>query len=148
MTLSKEKALRAYASMMNSGDVAHLEPLLAEDFHYASQWVFDEIESKQGYLAYITPKLNAVRQSGATVWAEMGWLEREIPGPCVVLAQGSQDNLVALVLVRVENGLIKRLDMCGAPSPHSDHRTGDYPGRLSSADGQDHVRRGESGRQL
>lgn len=129
MSLTKEQALRAYATMMNTLDVSCLAPLLADDFHYASQWVFAEIESKPAYLEYIVPKLDAIRKSGAVAWAEMGWLDREFPGPCVVMAQGDKDSLVAVVLAEVVGGKIKRLDLCGAPSPHSARRTGDYPGR-------------------
>lgn len=129
MSLTAEGALRAYATMMNTLDASCLEPLLADDFHYASQWVFAEIESKSAYLEYIVPKLDAIRKSGAAAWAEMGWLDREFPGPCVVMAQGDKDNLLAVVLAKVEGGKIKRLDLCGAPSPHSARRTGEYPGR-------------------
>jgi len=129
MSLTAEQALRAYATMMNTLDATCLAPFLADDFHYASQWVFAEIESKREYLEYITPKLEAIRKSGATAWAEMGWLDREFPGPCVVMAQGDKDNLVAVVLAKIEDGKIKRLDLCGAPSPHSARRMGDYPGR-------------------
>ena len=129
MSLTAEQALRAYATMMNTLDASCLEPLLADDFHYASQWVFAEIESKSSYLEYIVPKLDAIRRSGATAWAEMGWLDHEFPGPCVVMAQGDKDTLVAVVLAKIEDGKIKRLDLCGAPSPHSVRRTGDYPGR-------------------
>lgn len=60
MSLSKEQALKAYATMMNTLDASFLEPLLAEDFHYASQWVLAEIESKSAYLEYIVPKLDAI----------------------------------------------------------------------------------------
>jgi hypothetical protein len=129
MSLTKVEALRSYATMMNTLDASCLEPLLANDFHYASQWVFDEIESKSAYLEYIVPKLDAIRKSGATAWAEMGWLDREFPGPCVVMAQGDKDNLVAVVLAKIEDGKMKRLELCGAPSPHSARRTGEYPGR-------------------
>lgn len=132
MNLTAEAALRAYATMMNKLDVSCLEPLLADDFDYASQWVFAEIESKTEYLEYIAPKLEAIRRSGATAWAEMGWLDREFPGPCVVIAQGDKDNLLAVVLAKVEDGKIKRLDLCGAPSPHSARRSGEYPGRPDS----------------
>lgn len=137
MSLTAEQALRAYATMMNTLDLSCLEPLLADDFHYASQWVFAEIESKKAYLEYLAPKLDAIRKSGSVVWAEMGALDREFPGPCVVMAQDKKDNLIALILVKVEDGKIKRLDMCGAPSPHSARRTGDYPGftKTKSTDG-------------
>lgn len=126
--LNLEGALRAYASMMNTHNLKELEPYLAEDFHYASQWVFAEISSKQQYVDYIKPKLAAVKASGSVVWAEMGHLDLEFPGPCVVLAQGDKENLIAIVLAQVDNGRIVRLDMCGAPSPWSAQRSGKYPG--------------------
>ena len=132
MSLTAEQALRAYATMMNTLDASSLEPLLADDFHYASQWVFAEIESKGAYMEYIVPKLEAIRKSGAPAWAEMGWLDGGFSGPCVVMAQGEKDNLLAVVLAKVEGGKLKRLDFCGAPSPHSARRTGEYPGRPES----------------
>lgn len=127
VALTKEDALKAYAAMMNTLDASHIQNILADDFHYASQWVFSEIESKQAYLDYIRPKLEAVRSSGKRVWAEMAELEREIPGPCVVLSQDRQDNLVSLILAVVKNGKVTRFDMCGAPSPHDAIRSGIYP---------------------
>ncbi len=128
MDLTAEQALHAYASTMNTLDLSHLEPLLADDFHYGSQWVFAEIGSKRAYLAYIAPKLETIRTRGVATWAEMAWLDREFPGPCVVVAQGDKENLLAVVLAQVEGGKIKRLDLCGAPSPYAAIRTGIYPG--------------------
>lgn len=124
IALSETDALRAYAVMMNTLDAKGFEPLLADDFHYASQWVFSEIESKQEYVYYITGKLEAVKASGKKVWAEMGHCNW---GPCVVMAEGEQDNLVATVLAKVEGGKIKRMDMCCVPSPHESRRSGEYP---------------------
>ena len=126
--LDLETGLRAYATMMNTLDASAIEPLLADDFHYSSQWVLVEITSKQAYLDNIHPKLKAVRESGTKVWAEMAHLEQEIPGPCVVMAQESKDSLLSLVLGKVANGKLTRLDMCGAPSPWSAKRSGLYPG--------------------
>lgn len=40
MSLTAEQALRDCATMMNTLDASCLAPLLADDFHYASQWVF------------------------------------------------------------------------------------------------------------
>ena len=125
--LTQVLALEAYAAMMNTLDASRIEPILAEDFHYSSQWVLTDIISKQEFLDYIIPKLIAIRDSGAEVWAEMGELTREIPGPCVVMAQGSKDNLLSVVLAKVESGKLKSLSMCGAPSPHDAIRSGYYP---------------------
>ena len=125
--LTEENALWAYAAMINTSDVSRLEPLLADDFHYASQYVFSEIESKTAFIDYITAKLRTIKTSGERVWAEMGSLDGGIWGPCVVLAQGGRDDLVVVVLAKVQNGKIKRLDLCIAPSPHSATRSGEYP---------------------
>ena len=124
--LDIETALRAYASMMNTLDSWKLEPLLSDDFHYASQMVLAEIESKQEYLDYINPKLEVVRASGTKVWAEMAMLTHSFPGPCVVLAQGDKENLVALVLAKVKGDQIERIDMCIVPTPQSAKRSREY----------------------
>ena len=97
------------------------------DFHYESQMVFSEIKSKQDYLDYINPKLETVKASGTKVWAEMALLTHSFPGPCVVLAQGEKENLVALVLAEVKGDLIKRIDMCIVPNPQAAKRSGEYP---------------------
>jgi hypothetical protein len=100
---------------------------LADNFHYASQWVFDEIDSSERFLEYIIPKIETIRKSEQRVWAEIGELESYPFGPCVVIAQGKKNDLVAIVLVEVEAGKIKRLDMCCIPPPQSAKRTGEYP---------------------
>ncbi len=127
MHLSQTDALRAYARMMNTLDVNHIEPLLADDFHYSSQWVFAEITSKQEFLDYIRPKLDAIRKSGAKVYAEMAVHEGWGGDPCVVTAQGSPSNLVATVLATVDGGRITRIDMGMVPAPAEATRSGGYP---------------------
>jgi hypothetical protein len=128
MELTKIEALRAYARMMNTLDASHIEPLLDDDFHYASQWVLDEITSKPAYLDYIRGKLKTIAQSASPTYAELAELHPSYGGgPCLVIAQGSKDNLMATVLVAVEDGYIKRLDMCCIPPPSAAARTGEYP---------------------
>jgi hypothetical protein len=65
--LTEVVALRAYAKMMNTLSMEPLESLLADDFAYESQTVFQALGSKQAFLEYITPKLQAIRCSNATV---------------------------------------------------------------------------------
>ena len=121
------EGLHAYARMINRLDVSAIESLLAPDFHYASQFVFDEITSRDEYLAYIRPKLETVRNSDSPVWAEIGQLTEYPGGPCVVLAQGDRDKLVSTVLLEVANGFISRIDLCAVPPPSSVKRSGEYP---------------------
>lgn len=125
--LTEERALRAYAAMINTLDVSKLDPFLAENFHYASQWVFSEIESKSKFLGYISVKLQAIRKSGNQVWAEMGRVGAPYPGPCVIMAEGNLNNLISVVVAKVDGGKISRLDMCCVPSPEEAERTGFYP---------------------
>lgn len=125
--LTKVDALRAYARMMHHLSADYLAPLLADDFHYASQWVFEEITSKQQYLDYIRPKLEAIRASDDRVWAELADLQSYPGGPCLVMAQGNKNDISATVLVEVVGSKIRRLDMCFVPSPHSALRSGEYP---------------------
>lgn len=127
--LTPEQGLRAYARMMNLASVSEIEPLLAEDFTYESQWVLTPIRGKSAFLEYIRDKLRAIARTQATVWAEMAFLRHTFPGPCVVMAQNDPSNLVSLVLIQVEGSRIKRLDMCFAPGPHEAERSGEYPGR-------------------
>ena len=62
----------------------------------------------------------------------MGRLDHTSQGTCVVMAQDGKANLVALVIAKVKDGKIQRLDMCCVPPPHSARRSGNYPGRAES----------------
>lgn len=128
MPLTEETALRAYARMMNTLNADYLEPLLAEDFTYESQHVFQPLETKQDFLQYIRPKLVTIQQANATFFAEMGTVAAYGKNqPCVILAQNSRTNLVALVLAKVEDEHLKRIDLCIVPQPQAAKRSGDYP---------------------
>jgi hypothetical protein len=127
--LTTEAALRAYAAMVNTLDVSRLEPLLADDFHYASQWVFAEIESKQEYLDYIAGKFS-LKRCNSKVWAEIGELEQSFShgagSPCVYIAQDDKNRIVSVVLTSVKNNKISRIDMC-IPELYRGKRLGIYP---------------------
>ena len=131
--LTAKEALRAYAAMVNTLDVSKLEPLLSDDFHYASQWVFSEIESKQEYLDYMTGKFQTIKATGSEVWAELGEIE-ESPcvlsqgqgDPIVLIAQGDKNKVCAVILAEIKDNKISRLDMC-MPGLYRGKRLGEYP---------------------
>ena len=128
MELTEVVALRAYAKMMNTLSAAPLEPLLADDFTYESQMVFQALESKQAFLEYIIPKLQTIHRSNATVYAEMGTVAAYGKNqPCVILAQNEKVNLVALVLAKTQGSKLIRLDLCIVPPPQAAERSGEYP---------------------
>ena len=128
MPLTEEVALRTYAKMMNTLNAECLEPLLADDFMYESQQVFQPLESKQAFLDYIRPKLQTIRQAKATVFAEMGTVVAYGGNQsCVILAQNDKTNLVGLVLAKTDGQLLKRIDLCIVPPPQAAKRSGEYP---------------------
>ena len=128
MPLTGEAALRAYAKMMNTLNAECLEPLLADDFTYESQHVFQPLESKQAFLDYISPKLTTIQHSNATVFAEIGTVSAYGRNQsCVILAQNDRANLVGLVLAKVDGERLKRIDLCIVPPPQTAKRSGEYP---------------------
>ncbi len=131
--LTAKEALRAYAAMVNTLDVSKLEPLLAADFHYASQWVFSEIESKQEYLDYMTGKFQTIKATGSEVWAELGEIESSPfvlsqgqGDPIVLIAQGDKNKVHSLVFAEIKDNKVSRLDMC-MPELYRGKRLGEYP---------------------
>jgi hypothetical protein len=89
MSLTLEDALRAYAKALNTLNPASLEPILAVDFHYSSQMVFQEITSRDAFLDYFRVKLQAMEKSKATVFAEMGKMPEYFRyEPCCTTWQG------------------------------------------------------------
>lgn len=119
-------ACRAYARMINTLDYGALEPWLAEEMHYASQQVFDEMTSKRQYEPYMKKKLNAIRSSGSRVIAEIGYTSMGARRPCVLLSQKTE-GVEATLLIKVREGMISRMDMCIVPSPAECERTGEFP---------------------
>lgn len=113
---------------MNILSVEPLEPMLAEDFAYESQTIFQALESKRAFLDNIIPKLQTIRSSSATVYAGMGTVASYGKNqPCVILAQNNKANLVALVMAKTQGNKLTRLDLCIVPSPRAAERSGDYP---------------------
>jgi hypothetical protein len=127
MKFAEIDALRAYARMMNTLDISHIEPLLDENFRYSSQWMIGEIPSKPEFLDYIKPMLDSIKRSSARVYAEIAYANAWGHDECVVTAEGDKENLLACVFAHVKNGKISRIDMCGDPPPSATMRTGEYP---------------------
>jgi hypothetical protein len=123
------EALKAYAKMMNTLNPDHLEPFLADDLRYNSQGVFAEMRGKEEYLDYMRGKFETIANSSSYPFAEIGELTEYPFGPCVIIAQGDKENLIATVLIGIEDSLVTRIDMCAVPEPQSAVRTGEYPGK-------------------
>ncbi len=127
MKLTTKKALTAYAAMMNSCDSSKFEKLLADDLVSTSQAVLTNITSKAEFVTYIRQKLKTIKESKATVYAELGELNAFGHTECVVMAQNSKDNLVGTAFITIKDNKIKQIDLCSVPSPSQAIRSGIYP---------------------
>lgn len=123
--LTQRDALEAYARMINNLDPKKIETILADDFVYESQMVLTPLNSKSEFLDYIYPKFETIKRTNAPVFAEMG--NHSNSGPCVILAQDNPNNLQGLAFAKVENGQLKRIDLCIVPPAETAIRSGWYP---------------------
>tara|TARA_B110000285_G_C14985045_1_gene543361 strand:- start:632 stop:1054 length:423 start_codon:yes stop_codon:yes gene_type:complete len=116
MQTNKELVIE-FGKTWNNLDSSFIRDLLIQDFHYASQWVFSEIENKKDYLQYLDSKLSAIAESGGNLVAELGVLNNNY---YLVLNQVEDDNdNKTTFLINTKNGKITRADMCLVPAPES-----------------------------
>lgn len=127
MKITERDAATAYARAWNRLSCDDFLSLLDENAHYASQWVFDELKSRQEISDYLKGKMQTVKGSDAKVYAELGVTRSGFAGRhCVLLAQGQKEEIKAVVLFEVIEGRIKRYDLC-IPDLLDAERTGVYP---------------------
>ena len=127
MQITEKDAAVAYAKSWNRLDCSGFLELLADDASYTSQMVLEELESKIAISNYFIKKIEAVKSDDASVYAELGKTREGFIGrDCVFLAQGKKEEIQAAVLFEVEDGKIKRYDLC-FPELLNVERSGIYP---------------------
>ena len=113
MTLSELDAARAYARAWNTLDCTDFVALLTADAHYASQYVFDELKSRDEIAGYLAGKMDTVKRSGSIVRAELAKTSVSFSGKdCVALFQDDIKTVEAVVLFTVDGAQIARFDLC------------------------------------
>lgn len=95
--------LEEYARCWNKKDIGRLEEFLADDFHYSSMWVFEELD-KSGYIEYFAAKLQQILETGSKVRADL-------KDNLLVV---NQDGKNFVIDVKFDNGKIVRADMVAA----------------------------------
>jgi hypothetical protein len=119
-------ALRAFGRMFNTLDDAPLNGLLADDFRYASQEVFREMDSAKEYREYLESKLNVIREGTCVVTAELAVLPAHGGMNCLLLTQRRVTS--AVLLLKVTGQHIIQADMCTVvPHPREAVPSGEIP---------------------
>jgi len=125
--LTEKDAATAYARAWNRLECTEFLELLAPDAIYESQWVFNELAGKDVIADYLIHKLEAVKNAGNKVFAELGITRLGSFGrDCVFIAQGKKEEVKAVVLFKVADDKIQRYDLC-VPELYDVDRSGIYP---------------------
>lgn len=91
-----------YAETWTHLDASIVRPYLDKDFHYKSDWVFDELPSRYEYLNYFRPKLRTIRRTGSGPTVKVG-INQKTGGVGLVMRQGDND---AILMLTTANGRI------------------------------------------
>jgi hypothetical protein len=127
MVLTEYDAVKAYARMMNTRNLEHFEPYIADDIELKSQVQAEPVQGKKAFLEHLAKNLEKVADD-APVWAEIGEIHKTgRTRPCAVLSQYSRENMVASATVEIEGGKVKRLNLFFIPSPEEAKRSGEFP---------------------
>jgi hypothetical protein len=127
MELTEKDAAIAFAKAWNRLDCIDFLKLLDDDAHYASQFVFEELENKEAISNYLIGEMQTVKASGAKVYAELGKTRSSFARrDCVFMSQDYKEKLTAVVLFEVEGNKIKRYDLCITELFNAE-RSGVYP---------------------
>lgn len=120
--------IKNVAKAYNSLNHDVLVPFLDEKIVYESQNVLKPLNGKNDVLEYLKHKFTTIRNKKNNVYAELGFLDVAKQNPCIILSQGTKENKGGLILVKTENNLITRIDICTV-IPHwtSAIRTNEYP---------------------
>ena len=120
--MNKAELLIEYAKAWNELDISYIKPILAKDFTYTSQWVFETMHGSDRYIEYLTGKFNAIRNTATFPVAELGYFKTAYLNanePCIILTQQTPEALHrCAILIETENGLITEGNMVGVPAPN------------------------------
>ena len=126
--LTEKDALSIYAKMMHTLDSSEFESFLSEDFSYSSQKVLTDMNSKDEFIEYIRPKLEIIKKTNSSVYAELGVCPAYGHNDCHVNAQGDKSNMLGVAYSSVDEGKISGIALFIVPTPDWAKRSGIYPG--------------------
>ena len=126
--ITEKEALSIYAKMMHTLDSTEFESFLSEDFSYSSQKVLTDMNSKDEFIEYIRPKLETIKKTKSSVYAELGVCPAYGHTDCLIMAQGNKFNQLGVAYASVDEGKICGLALCVVPTPNAAQRSGIYPG--------------------
>ena len=115
--INEEDILRILAKSWNNLNIQNLIEVLDRNIIYQSQWVPNPIIGKSALHKHLEVKYTAIKKDlhkgKMFVIAEMAYFPNLKDKPCLIITQktGRITRQVS-VLISIENGLIKRINVC------------------------------------
>ena len=106
----KIQMLNKLAEAYTKYDATIIESYLAEDVHYASMWVFDELKSKNEYMDYLRGKLRTMKNNNVVQEFEVVQGQRGL-ALLVTNAKTPEGGGLGFVIQLNEDDKISRIDM-------------------------------------
>lgn len=129
MPLTELVAATTFARAWNRLDPEAFLGLLAPGAHYTSQWVLDELDSREAIVDYLRGKMKTVRNFRINNPGHRARAELTTCGngrPCVAMTQGDHAEVKAVVVFTISGNRVSRYDMC-MPELMGPLRSGVFP---------------------
>lgn len=128
----EKELLDSTARSWNNLDTKYIENVIAEDVVYESQWVFQAKHGKTNVLTHLNLKFEAIRESMQSevmaVSAEIATLPGMGDRFCIVITQVTSEVIrEAILLLKIQDQEISRIDICFIPNPSEAILTGEFP---------------------
>lgn len=118
MITNTRQAAQLYADAWKQLDFEEFFDALDNKCHYSSQYVFDELDTKEKIVSYLTGKVDTIKNTGHSVLPRIAILKKgaslnpPIGSCCVAMYQGVSPDIAAVVFFEVSGGKIQRVDLC------------------------------------
>ena len=120
-------AVKAYARMMNTSNINHFEPFIADDIELISQIQAEPVQGRREFLDYLARNLEKIADD-APMYAQLGEIHKSgRTRPCAVLSQYQRENMVASVTIEMSGDKVSKLYLFFFPSPENAALSGEFP---------------------
>lgn len=108
--LTPREMAQIIADAWKNLDISALREILAEDYEYTSQWVFDTMHGAETYLDYLSHKFEAMKRSGRPTVTDVRWNQELIEIDLMQSIDGESHK--GMLAFDVKEGKVVRGCMC------------------------------------
>lgn len=118
-------ACNSFALMLNTMEMSHIEPLLAANVSYSSDWTAESVDGRTDFLAYFDRTFEKIKFEGSKIWAEVAYTNAFRTTSCVIGAVSKKRRVDMTTLIDMDpEGKIVGVRTGWHPAPYTCLRTG------------------------